>query len=303
MTKFDVGGNKISGNAPHSFFRLSKVEYLDLSKNQLTGSIPPITSVSLRLASLTLDNNRFEGLIPESLSMMNGLQSLRLNNNLFAGTLPSALGEMKSLVRLYLDSNRMTGTIPSTLHRLTKLKTLYLNSNLLTGTIPVLDQSSLRSVILSENYLTMGSLVVVPSSTFSSSAVAMDIALQSNCLVFRNPSKPSQNADATHCRGERFILESATSNDIMIFYFICTNNVSFATGSVVSSAMPTRKPTAAPSKSVGALKAAAATADGLELFAMAKAIPRLQNFDGACVIQVTSSSSSSSSLLLHLPSS
>ena len=103
---------------------------------------------------------------------MDGLQSLRLNTNLFAGTIPSALGEM------HLDSNRMTGTIPSTLRRLTKLKTLYLNSNLLTGTIPALDQSSLRSVILSENYLTMGSLVVVPSSTFSASAVVMDTALQ-----------------------------------------------------------------------------------------------------------------------------
>ena len=33
--------------------------------------------------------------------------------------------------------------------------------------------------------------------------------------------------------------------------------------------------------STGAMQAAAATAEGLELFAMAKAIPRLQNFDRA----------------------
>ena len=47
------------------------------------------------------------------------------------------------------------------------------------------------------------------------------------------------------------------------------------------SATPTMQPTAAPSTSMAQIQqAAAAMAEGLELFAMAKAIPRLQNLDG-----------------------
>ena len=73
---------------------------------------------------------------------------------------------------------------------------------MLTGTIPVLDQTRLTTIELYQNYLTMGSLKEVPLSTFSLNALAMNINLQSNCLVFTNPSKPSQNATATHCDGE-----------------------------------------------------------------------------------------------------
>ena len=46
--------------------------------------------------------------------------------------------------------------------------------------------------------------------------------------------------------------------------------------------MPVIRSTAAPSSSAADIRqAAAARAEGLELFAMAKAIPRLQNSDGA----------------------
>ena len=206
MTDLDVGNNKLSGSIPESFFRLPSMEYLNLNNNQLQGSIPPFTSLNSRLVGMMLNNNLLEGTIPESVNMLTGLQSLRLNDNLLIGTIPSALGETKPLIRLYLDSNSLTGTIPSTLRLLSKLKMLYLSNNLLSGTIPVLDQSSLRSVILSVNYLTMGSLEAVPLSTFSASAQSANIALKSNCLVFRNPSNPSQDVDATHCKGERALL-------------------------------------------------------------------------------------------------
>jgi hypothetical protein len=97
----------------------------------------------------------------------------------------------------------LTGTIPSTLRRLSNLKILVLDDNMLTGTIPVLDQPSLKEINLFENYLTMGSLEEVPMSTFSTSALDGGIQLHSNCLVFRNPVKPSQDADATNCRGKQ----------------------------------------------------------------------------------------------------
>jgi Leucine-rich repeat (LRR) protein len=208
MTKFDISANSIYGGIPQSFFSMPKLQHLYLNNNRLTGSIPPITSVNSQLLNLVLERNRLEGRIPESLSKMNGLHQVFLGQNRFTGTFPSLFGDMKSLITIECIMNRLTGTIPSNLNRLTKLNKVDLRSNLLTGTIPVLDQPSLQGINLSDNYLTMGSLAVVPLSTFSTSALAADIDLKLNCLVFRNPSKPSQDADATHCVGEQFTQNS-----------------------------------------------------------------------------------------------
>ena len=182
---------------------MPKLQVLNLYDNHLRGSIPPITSVNSRLMALSLDDKRLEDGIPESLNKMKGFQSLTFSQSAFNGTTSSDLSDVNSLIDLYLDSNSLTGTIPSTLRLLSNLRTLHLDNNKLSGTIPVLDQSSLMFIDLSVNYLTMGSLQEVPLSTFSPSALAMDIDLRSNCLVFSNPSKPSQDVTATHCRGEK----------------------------------------------------------------------------------------------------
>ena len=178
---FSVNGNKISGSIPQSFFNMPKLQSLYLNENQLTGSIPSIASFKSPLIYAYLNNNRLKGTIPESLSMLTGLQTLQLGDNL------------------------LTGTIPSTLRDISSLYQLFLAHNLLSGTIPVLDQSSLQGIDLSANYLTMGSLKEVPLSTFKESGGDMGfyLNLESNCLVFRNPIRPSQNVEATHCKGKQ----------------------------------------------------------------------------------------------------
>ena len=113
---------------------------------------------------------------------------------------------MRYMYTLSLGSNSLTGTIPSTLRRIALLEELDLGNNQLTGTIPVLDQISLQDIDLSANHITMGSLKAVPLSTFSASALAKKISLQSSGLVFRNPSKPIQNANAAHIGGKRTLL-------------------------------------------------------------------------------------------------
>ena len=182
LSDFNVNGNKLSGTIPQSFFNMLKLTSLDLNNNQLTGSIPPILSIKESFQVLMLHNNLLEGTIPESLSMLTGLRTLKLNDNLFVGTIPRFLG------------------------LLTRLNMLHLQNNQLSGTVPVLDQSYLHDIDLSVNYLTMGSLKEVPLSTFSYDVNKYNLlVLKFNCLVFRNPSKPSQNVDATHCRGERVL--------------------------------------------------------------------------------------------------
>ena len=228
MSTFLAHDNKLYSSIPQSLFRLPKMVNLRLSNNQLTGSIPSISSVNTQLTSLSLNNNRLVGKIPESLSMMKGLDFLNLGQNTFDGTIPKALSQLTSLHYHYLNSNSLTGTIPSSLRRISKLKTLHLASNMLTGTIPVLDQSTLQDINLSDNFLTMGSLEEVPLSTFSTSALASaDIDLRSNCLVFRNPKKPSQDADATHCGGKQALRNSCCHcNNIMKVGLTSTPHIS-----------------------------------------------------------------------------
>ena len=263
LTTFQVNGNGIgngiSGTIPQSFFSMPKMQTLHLSRNELTGPIPPITSINPQLLQISLENNFLEGSIPESWGMPR-LRTLSLSNNRFAGT------------------------IPSTLRRSSRLDTLSLRNNQLSGTIPVLDQSSLMFIDFSDNYLTMGSLQEVPLSTFSPTnsieAVSdndyTNIRLQSNCLVFRNPYHPSQNVDATHCRGEK-----VCQNSCWLWYHDTwiDRYASLFTTYPEPSASPTTTPTVAPSKLT--ILPQDIIAEGLELFAMAKSIPRLQTLDGA----------------------
>ena len=176
-----------------------------LRKNLLTGSLPPITSTNGRLKTLKLNANSLTGSIPESVSNLKALSDLNTADNKLVGTIPSSLGGMIGMTSLLLGYSHLTGTIPSTLRRLTNLQHLDLGNNLLTGTIPVLDQSSLNVVDLIINYLTMGSLQEVPWSTFAPSA---GVYLHTNCLVFRNPRRSSQNVEATHCRGKQGLRDS-----------------------------------------------------------------------------------------------
>ena len=179
LSYFTMNGNKISGTIPQSFFAMPKSNSLVLSNKQLTGSIPPMLSIKKSIGVLALHNNLLEGTIPESLSMLSGLQWLELNDNLIVGTIPSSYSS------------------------LTNLGVLHLQNNLLTGTIPVLDQSNLQDFDLSVNCLTMGSLKEIPVSTFTVYAPTANRRLQTNCLVFNHPGKPSQSVDATHCRSEQ----------------------------------------------------------------------------------------------------
>jgi hypothetical protein len=49
------------------------------------------------------------------------------------------------------------------------------------------------------NYLTMGSMTVLPEWWFSYATRNGYLNISSNCLVYRSSAHPSQNTDATHC--------------------------------------------------------------------------------------------------------
>jgi Leucine-rich repeat (LRR) protein len=178
------------------------VKSIFIHNARFVGHLTPLGKLT-EMFEFNLQGNQLSGSIPQSFFSMPKLPNLYLNDNQLTGSIPPITSVNRRLTVLSLENNRLEGSIPESLSMMKGLTRLNLGHNMLTGTIPVLDQRDLQDINLSENYLTMGSLEEVPMSTFSASASYID--LRSNCLVFRNPSRPWQNADATHCRGERVL--------------------------------------------------------------------------------------------------
>lgn len=157
------------------------------------------------MTTFSLANNTISGKVPPTLfaipvttvTSLTSLTRVDLSRNQLTGTIPIGLGTRPDLAVLNLGSNRLTGTIPSAVGNIAQLTSLSLDNNKLSGTIPQLGLT-LTTIVLNNNHLTMGSLTSVPRSTFSVNAI--DINVKNNCLVFRNPAVPSQNADATNCK-------------------------------------------------------------------------------------------------------
>ena len=162
------------------------------------------------MTTFSLANNAIGGIVPPTLfalpvttvTSLTSLTRVDLSRNRLTGTIPIGLSTRPDLAVLNLGSNRLTGTIPRAVGNIALLTSLSLDNNQLRGTIPQLGLM-LTTIVLNNNRLTMGSLTSVPRSTFSVNAI--DINVKNNCLVFRNPAAPSQNANATNCKGNSIV--------------------------------------------------------------------------------------------------
>ena len=198
--------NQLSGSIPSSFGLLTSLEYMQLLQNKLTGPIPSSLGNLAKLESMEIQFNKLTGSLPSSLACLSNLKELVLFVNQLSGSIPSSVGLLTNLIRLQLTQNKLGGTIPSSLNNLVQLKGLYLNDNQLIGTIPLLNQPSLISFTAGTNYLTMGSLSEIPSSTFGENLLGNYLSLGTNCLKFTHPYVPeyySVDVDAIRCLGEQ----------------------------------------------------------------------------------------------------
>ena len=128
--------NRLTGPIPSDLGRLSKLEWLSLSRNRLTGPIPSDLGRLSKLEWLSLSRNELTGPIPADLSNLTSLSLLALGGNQLTGPVPTWLGDLTSLEGLYLWGNQLTGPIPTELGHLGNLKWLELGSNQLSGSIP-----------------------------------------------------------------------------------------------------------------------------------------------------------------------
>ena len=177
-----------TGTIPASIYGMSALTIVHLSFNKLTGTIDSSICTATKLVSLSLQQNLLGGTIPSTIGSLGSLTLLDLRQNSLSGAIPSTIVSLTNLRELVLYSNSLTCTIPDNIGNMrTYLRILNLGYNQLIGTIPsTFNQLTLDTFSLFTNYLTMGSLSTVPSSTFSSYTInSMSSAnLGNNCLAF-----------------------------------------------------------------------------------------------------------------------
>ena len=148
--------NRLTGPIPSDLGRLSKLEWLSLSRNELTGPIPADLSNLTSLSLLALGGNQLTGPVPTWLGGLTNLEGLYLWGNKLSGPTPTELGNLANLKWLELGSNQLSGTVPADIGNIANLERLTLHQNQLSGQIPTQlgSLSNLQVLSLWDNQLT-----------------------------------------------------------------------------------------------------------------------------------------------------
>ncbi|KAI0524102.1 hypothetical protein KFK09_003466 [Dendrobium nobile] len=127
---FHGDDNKFSGELPASFFNMSLLQELSLSRNEISGEIPAEIGSLKHLSILNLSDNRLSGNIPDTMGSMM-LHHLDLSKNQLSGEIPSNLGNL-ILSSFNLSFNDFTGEIPVQLQNQAYEQSFLANPNLCT---------------------------------------------------------------------------------------------------------------------------------------------------------------------------
>ncbi|KAK4839315.1 hypothetical protein QYF36_020939 [Acer negundo] len=178
LEQFYIDSSGVSGEIPSTLAKLPNMATVWASDTELTGRIPDFIGNWSKLTSLRFQGNSFEGPIPSSFSNLNltdlrisglsngsstlafmknmtSLTFLELRNNNISDSIPSNIGEYQSLQHLDLSFNNLGGDIPESLFNLSSLANLFLGNNKLNGTLPAQKITTLRSMNVVANNLTI----------------------------------------------------------------------------------------------------------------------------------------------------
>ncbi|KAK4710255.1 hypothetical protein R3W88_004768 [Solanum pinnatisectum] len=129
-------GNLTELRLPSSFWRLVKLDGLNLSRNLLHGFFPSDVGTLKAMSIMDLYFNRFFGEIPNSIGSLQYLVSLDMSRNAFQGPIPDTFSNLIVLEGLDLSTNALSGVIPKSLELLRDLKYLNVSFNNLQGEVP-----------------------------------------------------------------------------------------------------------------------------------------------------------------------
>lgn len=112
LTLLDLSKNKVSGGLTKSIQELNSLEELVLSNNPIGGELAKVEWWKLKkLNILDLSNTSLTSGIPESMSALKRLRFMGLNNNALTGDIPPNLENLPSISAMYLNGNNLTGEL------------------------------------------------------------------------------------------------------------------------------------------------------------------------------------------------
>nr|VDD63471.1 unnamed protein product [Brassica oleracea] len=190
LEALDLSSNKLSGQIPQDFSKLSFLSYVNFSHNLLQGPVPRSTQFQRQKCSSFLDNPGLYGLeeicgerhvisldlhetplnsslkTNSSLFKLQYLHHLNLSNCNLHGEIPSSLKNLSHLTTLDLSANYLVGAVPTSLGNLKELRVMSLNNNSFFGPFAksLFSIPSLQSVDLGGNQFT-GSIEFVSTSS------------------------------------------------------------------------------------------------------------------------------------------
>ncbi|XP_076951048.1 uncharacterized protein LOC143624217 [Bidens hawaiensis] len=153
MKIIDLSANKLTGQIPVGFGKLTSLTNLSLMFNQLSGEIPLSIGRLPSLRNIRIFENNLSGPLPPDFGMYSNLDIFEVNQNRFTGNLPENLCNNGKLIGLIVFDNGLSGEIPKTLENCKSLKRFHVSGNIFSGAIPgeLWKVSLLDTMIMNDN--------------------------------------------------------------------------------------------------------------------------------------------------------
>ncbi|KAK8709627.1 hypothetical protein V6N13_060640 [Hibiscus sabdariffa] len=134
LINLDLSNNQIRGEIPIWTWKLTNLDYLNLSHNLLVEFQGPLKDITLNVGVLDLHGNQLRGQIPAQIGGFLSFVSLSSNN--FHGSIPESICSNSLLQLLDLSNNSLSGSIPQCLFNMSVAVVLNLKRNNLSGITP-----------------------------------------------------------------------------------------------------------------------------------------------------------------------
>ncbi|KAK4572205.1 hypothetical protein RGQ29_030580 [Quercus rubra] len=136
LSKLTLNGNKLYGGLPLELGSLTNLEYLDLSTNRFGKVIQSDKGNLLKLYYLNMSNNKFILNIPIQMCELAHLFQLDLSLNSLEGVIHSQISNMQSLELLNVFHNNFSGFIPTAFEKMHGLSFVDISYNEFEGPLP-----------------------------------------------------------------------------------------------------------------------------------------------------------------------
>ncbi|XP_039061887.1 probable LRR receptor-like serine/threonine-protein kinase At3g47570 [Hibiscus syriacus] len=138
LTRFNMRGNRLTGEIPAFLGHLSNLKFLSFANNSLRGSIPPSLGNLSSIQTLVLMANELTGILPEALGQLTNLSGFSIAGNTISGILPISMFNLSNIIIFDIGRNKIQGTFHSDLEiNMPRVEFFSVQGNQISGQIPI----------------------------------------------------------------------------------------------------------------------------------------------------------------------